>query len=185
MSLARFALLLPALTVLALAPPARAQAPQVPPLTEAQIQTLYDLGATMHKLPYAEYLATYDKVFDPQFKVNSLININIPGQPPQQARDSQTLAQYKDVALKTYEGLKQSQVSHKITAVIIAADGKSAVVTDTTSVKHARDPDMGDHVFMDMEGSCTDEVSQSPAGEAQIRKSNCVININVITEQEL
>lgn len=183
------AMLLAAFAVLYHAPAARAgtqPAPAAPAaMTRADIEAVYKLDATMHQLPYEQYLAAYDTVFHPDLRVRNVINITVPPQPPMQMSDTPSLTDYKDGALKTFQGLQGATVSNTITALTIAPDGQSATVTDSSTVQNAHDPEMADHAYMNMKAVCQDKVVMGAGGTPQILNSDCVLDIEIVQEQEL
>lgn len=160
--------------------PAYAQA--VNKLTDNKVRNFYAELPELFKKPYEQFLQTYDLRIAPDLTYTSKTIINVPGQSPMQTEPvSMTKNDILGNARRAYDSAKGATLTNDIVRIGIAADGKSATVTSTSTVKGMNFPTSdGSPMKADSVETCEDVVNLTDGGSVQVLKSNCTADITIL-----
>lgn len=176
----RISLLLGAVFLLAGLAPAHAQA--VNKLTPNKIRAYYADLPDVFKKPYAQFVEEYDRRIHPDLMVSSKTILNLPGQPPVQT-DPVNMTKNDIIAnsQRAYDSAKGATLANDIIKMTIAEDGKSAVVTNTSTVKNMNFPTSDNSPMKaDSVETCEDVVTLSDGGAVQLLKATCTADITIL-----
>ena len=144
-------------------------------ITEDAVHAFYKQSAESFKLPYDQYLQTLTAMMTDTYTATSKVVIEMPGQPPAEQSDTMTKQQSITSAEQVYTAMKGASMSNEVVKITIAADGKSAQVTDSTEIRNMA---MGP-AKANGRGLCNDTVVLNAKGDIQIDGSNCLMKFSV------
>lgn len=174
--------MLPALfaaLILAFAPPALAQ--KVTRLSDGKIRSYYSDLSGLFKKPYEHFLTAYGERIHPDLSLTTRTRLIVPGQEPiDNAPITLTKNDIVQNAQQAYEAAKDAVLSTRVNDIRIAADGRSAAVKTTSTIRKMKVPAAdGSTVDADSIENCDDTIVLTESGALQIIRSSCASEITI------
>lgn len=147
-------------------------------VTDASVRALYKESVDAYKLPLEGFLAKMEAITADTYKATAKTTVNIAGEKPMEQIETMDKKQSMAASAQSYAAMQSASIDTTIDSVTIAPDGKSAQVTDTTTIKGMRVP--GQPVTLNGGGTCNDTVALNSAGVLQMTVSDCTMEFTVV-----
>lgn len=147
-------------------------------VTDASVRALYKESVDAYKLPLQGFIAKMDEITADSYQATAKTTIHIAGEKPMEQSETMDKKKSMTASAQSYAAMQSATIDTTIDSVTIAPDGKSAQVTDSTTIKGMRVP--GQPVTLDGGGTCKDTVALSPAGVLQMTASDCTMEFTVV-----
>ncbi|HTK83616.1 MAG TPA: hypothetical protein VL625_00895 [Patescibacteria group bacterium] len=155
-------------------------------ITEDAVRAFYQKSVEVLKDPYETYFDFMTKSLSDDFVSVTEMTATIPGQPPTKNTDHQTKETLLQSARTAYDGSKEATVNSEVKDIVIAPNGKTATVTDETTIKGLGIPSGGGKMILgDSNSRCRDDLGLSSDGSIQITKSTCTVDLAISKGQSL
>lgn len=158
-------------------------------LTREAIERFYAESAVAHKKPLDEYLAFLADHTDDDAKIE--LNITVTVKTPNTSPITQVMTFDKrkllDQSREGYQDGHDMTITNKIAKIDMAADGKTAMVMDETTMEDPRAeiPDVQGQWTMQGKTRCSDTLGFKPGIGVQVIQSACTAELDYYPSQEL
>lgn len=159
-------------------------------LTEESIKAYYAEAAKVYALDYPSYVAYLEKNLHDSYEGTVTSTFNIPNQPQARSIDRLSKQDLLETSRQDHAAMHGVTLINEVKTVEIAADGKTAYVTDQTTIKDMPlppPPGLAADKSLRVSGSgpCKEVVVLSDAGVMQALKSDCEFTMTITEEQGL
>lgn len=160
------------LALLIVTTPARAETR----ITEQAIRAMYAKSQAVMKGTINDFIADREAVMADTFILTTVTNITAPGQRPMQEKNQRTKQFIIENSRAYFDSVRPATINNRIKSISISPDGKTAHVTDITTMNGAI-PDKAPGMIANMVGSCSDVLKLNNKGVLQLVSSNCTNNM--------
>jgi hypothetical protein len=159
-------------------------------LTEEAIKAYYAEAAGVYQLDYAGYSDYLERGIHENYEGVVTSTINLPNQPPAQSIERLNKKDMQSSSRRDHAMMQGVKLINEVKAFEIAPDGKTAFVTDRTTIKDMPLPPPpgatnGRTLLLSGSGPCEEVVTITETGQIQALKSDCQFNMTISEEQGL